>query len=339
MPRAACYKLALPGLVDFKMNMRALRAFAVCCMLAWQPFAASAQGVFKRPARILVDVIPGGSADVQIRALLPVMSEALGQALIVDNRADPNGAMVAELAARSAPDGHTLMVGGSLTHAINAALHAKLAYDPVRDFAPISQLSATGLVLVGRPDLPGTTIQDLTAHAKRNPGRLTVGFFDLPGELASAALWPRLGVKLASTRFRDSVAAIQALHAGKLNIALLAPPNARPHVHGGRLKAYGVTGSDRASILPEVPTLAEQGVAGYEFPLWHGLFAPAGTPREIVLAVHKAVAVALQDADVRTRYDQLGLTVIGSSPEEFEAVVKHDIARLRKLVEESGVRR
>jgi len=321
------------------MNRSALHAVLVCCVLAWLPSTASAQGASKRPARILVDVVPGGSADVQIRALLPIMSEALGQVLIVDNRADPNGAMISELAARSEPNGHTLMVGSSITHAINAAMHAKLAYDPIRDFAPISQLSSTALVLVGRPELPGTTILDLAAHAKRNPGRLSVGISDVAGELAGGALWSRLGVKLAATRYKNAVEIIQTMSAGKLALALLTPPAARAHVHGGRLKAYGVTGADRVSILPEVPTILEQGIAGYDLPLWHGLFAPAGTARDIVLAVHKAAALALQDADVRVRYDQLGLAAIGSTPDEFETVVKHDIARLRKLADEIGLRR
>jgi tripartite-type tricarboxylate transporter receptor subunit TctC len=299
---------------------------------------ASAQ-TGKRPVRILVGSAPGGPSDVQIRLLLPVMTEVLGQVLIVDNRASANGVLASELAAKAAPDGHTLLVGNSGTHAVNATLYTKLPYDPIRDFAPISQFSTTGLIVAAHPRLPGNSIQDLASHAKAHPGKLNVGIPGATGELAGDSLWAQLGMKLTNVRYKGSTPATQALVSGEVDVSLLTPLAARPHLHAGRLKAYGITSADRSSILPEVPTMLEQGVRGYEFPFWNGLFAPANTPDPIVQAVYKSVFAALQNADVRNRYDELGLTPVANTPEEFTQVVKRDVAKFRKLILETGIPR
>jgi tripartite-type tricarboxylate transporter receptor subunit TctC len=293
----------------------------------------------KRPVRILVGSAPGGPSDVQIRLLLPVMTEVLGQVLIVDNRASANGVLASEIASKAAADGHTLLVGNSGTHAVNATLYTKLPYDPIRDFAPISQFSTTGLVVAAHPRLPGKSIQDLAAHAKAHPGKLNVGIPGATGELAGDSLWTQLGIKLTNVRYKGSAPATQALASGEVDVSLLTPLAARPHLHAGRLKAYGITSAERSSILPEIPTMLEQGVRGYEFPFWNGLFAPANTPRAIVQAAYKSVAAALENPDVRNRYEELGLTPVGNSPEEFTLVVKRDVARFRKLILETGIPR
>jgi tripartite-type tricarboxylate transporter receptor subunit TctC len=307
--------------------------------LALAPSALFAQGGLKRPVRILVGAAPGGPSDVQIRLLLPVMTEALGQVLIVDNRASANGVIASEIAARSAPDGHTLLVGNSGTHAVNATLYAKLPYDPIRDFSPISQFSTTGLVVAGHPRLPGKTIHDLVAHAKPSPGKLNVAIPGATGELAGDSLWIQLGIKMTNVRYKGSAPATQALVGGEVDLSMLTPLAARPHVHAGRLKAFGVTSAERSSVLPEVPTLIEQGVKGYEFPFWNGLFAPAKTPQDIVQAVYRSVVRALSTQDIRNRYDELGLTPVGSTPEAFAAVVKRDVEKFRKLILATGIER
>jgi tripartite-type tricarboxylate transporter receptor subunit TctC len=321
------------------MRITFLRAIVAGCAFALLPGAALAQGVLKRPVRILVGAAPGGPSDVQIRLLVPTMTEVLGQTLIVDNRASANGVLASEIASKAAPDGHTLLVGNSGTHAVNATLYSKLGYDPIRDFAPISQFSTTGLVVAGHPRLPGKAIQDLAAYAKRNPGKLNVGIPGATGELAGDSLWAQLGIKMTNVRYKGSAPATQALVSGEVELSLLTPLAARPHVHAGRLKAFGITSADRSPVLPEVPTMLEQGVTGYEFPFWNGLFAPAGTSKEIVHAVYKSVVQALQTPEVRTRYDELGLTAVGSTPEEFAAVVKRDVAKFRKLIIDIGIPR
>jgi tripartite-type tricarboxylate transporter receptor subunit TctC len=317
-----------------------MKAIVRCMLLAviLASFAAAAQGL-KRPVRVLVGAAPGGPSDIQIRLLLPVMTEVLGQVLIVDNRASANGVLASEIAAKAAPDGHTLLVGNSGTHAVNATLYTKLGYDPVRDFAPISQFSTTGLVVAGHPRLPGKTIQDFAAHAKANPGKLNAGIPGATGELAGDSLWAQLGIKITNVRYKGSAPATQALVSGEVEVSMLTPLAARPHVHAGRLKAFGITSADRSSVLPEVPTMLEQGVAGYEFPFWNGIFAPANTPKEIVNAVYKSVVQALNTPDIRQRYAELGLTPVGSSPEEFAQVVKRDVAKFRKLILETGIPR
>jgi len=314
------------------------RSFTAALVLALSSGAADAQ-IGKRPVRVLVGAAPGGPSDVQIRLLLPVMTETLGQILVVDNRASANGVLASEIAAKSAPDGHTLLVGNSGTHAVNATLYQKLGYDPIRDFVPISQFSTTGLVVSAHPRLPGKTIQDLAAHAKAHPGKLNVGIPGATGELAGDALWSQLGIKLTNVRYKGSAPSTQALVQGEVDVSMLTPLAARPHLHAGRLKAYGITSAERSSILPEVPTMLEQGVQGYVFPFWNGLFAPANTPNETVQAVYKSVVAALHNPDVRTRYDELGLTPVGSTPEEFAQVVKRDVAKFRKLILETGIPR
>jgi tripartite-type tricarboxylate transporter receptor subunit TctC len=306
--------------------------------IALAAFAAAAQGP-KRPVRVLVGAAPGGPSDVQIRLLLPVMTEALGQVLIVDNRASANGVLASEIAAKAAPDGHTLLVGNSGTHAVNATLYTKLGYDPIRDFAPITQFSTTGLVVAAHPRLPGKTIQDLAAHAKANPGKLNAGIPGATGELAGDSLWAQLGIRITNVRYKGSAPATQALVSGEVDLSMLTPLAARPHLHSGRLKAYGITSADRSPVLPEVPTMLEQGVTGYEFPFWNGIFAPAHTPPETVNAVYRAVVQALNTPEIRNRYAELGLTPVGSTPEEFAQVVRRDVAKFRKLILETGIPR
>jgi tripartite-type tricarboxylate transporter receptor subunit TctC len=324
---------------EASMNRYLLRALSIACALALLPAPALAQTASKRPVRILVGAAPGGPSDIQIRLLLPAMTEALGQLLIVDNRASANGVLASEIASKSAPDGHTLLVGNSGTHAVNATLYTKLAYDPIRDFTPISQFSTTGLVVAAHPRLPGKSIQDLAAHAKPNPGKLNVGIPGATGELAGDSLWAQLGIKMTNVRYKGSAPATQALISGEVDLSMITPLAARAHVQSGRLKAFGITSAERSSVLPEVPTMLEQGVKGYEFPFWNGLFAPAKTPKAIVDEVYKSVAQALNTPEVRARYAELGLTPVGSTPDEFAAVVKRDVAKFRKLIIDTGIPR
>jgi tripartite-type tricarboxylate transporter receptor subunit TctC len=289
--------------------------------------------------RVLTPATPGGPGDIQIRLLLPRLSEALGQTLIVDNRASNNGIVAMDIAAKSPPDGHTFAVGNSGTHAINASLYLKLPYDPVRDFTAVSQFSTTGMVVAGSPRLPGTSIQDLVAFARKQPGKLNVAIPGATGQLAGDALWSQLQLKMTNVPYRGSAPSILALASGEVDLALLTPLAIQTHIQSGKLKAYGVTSKERSPVLPDVPTIAEQGVTGYDFPYWNGLFVAARTPDSIVRTVHRAVVTALQDAEVKERFRQLGLVPVGNTPQEFREVVKRDVEKYRKIIVESNIPR
>jgi tripartite-type tricarboxylate transporter receptor subunit TctC len=316
-----------------------LKVLAASVILALASNATFAQGSGKRPVRVLVGSPPGGPSDIQIRLLLPKLTEALGQTLIVDNRASNNGIMAADIAAKSPPDGHTLAVGNSGTHAVNASLYLKLPYDPVRDFTAVSQFSTSGMVVAANPRLPGTSINDLVAYAKKNPGKLNVAIPGATGELAGGALWAQLKLQMTNVPYKGSAPSELAVVSGEADLSLLTPLATLAHIQSGRIKAYGITSTQRSHVLPDVPTLAEQGVEGYEFAFWNGLFAPAGTPDSAVWAAHRGIVQALQVPEVKERFRQLGLEVVGNSPEEFSAVVKRDVEKFRKIVIESGIPR
>jgi tripartite-type tricarboxylate transporter receptor subunit TctC len=316
-----------------------LQVLAASVILALASNSTFAQGSGKRPVRVLVGSPPGGPSDIQIRLLLPKLTEALGQTLVVDNRASNNGIMAADIAAKSPPDGHTFAVGNSGTHAVNASLYLKLPYDPVRDFTPVSQFSTTGMVVAANARLPGASIHDLVAYAKRNPGKLNVAIPGATGELAGDALWAQLKLQMTNVPYKGSAPSELALVSGEADLSLLTPLATLAHIQAGRLKAYGITSTQRSPVLPDVPTLAEQGVEGYEFAFWNGLFAPAGTPDSAVRAAHRGIVQALQVPEVKERFRQLGLVIVGNSPEEFSAVVKRDVEKFRKIVIESGIPR
>ncbi len=320
-------------------TMKSFPQLVVFGMLAMLVASSSfAQGAAKRPVRALTPATPGGPGDTQIRLLSPKMSEVLGQIIIIDNRASNNGIVAMDLVARSAPDGHTWAVGNSGTHSVNPALYKQLSYDALRDFVAVSQFSTTGMVVTGNPRLPGgSSINDLIAHAKKMPGKTNIAIPGATGELAGDALWSQLQVKMTNVPYRGSAPSLLAVMAGEADIALLTPLAVQAHLQSGKVKAYGVTSRERSPILPDVPTLAEQGVAGYDFPYWNGLFVAKGTPDKIVRDLHRAVLAALAEPDVKERFKQLGLVAVGNTPEEFREIVRRDVEKYRKLVKESGI--
>ena len=293
----------------------------------------------QRPVRVLVASAPGGPSDVQARLLVPKMSEALSQTLVVDNRASANGVVASEICSNASPDGYTVCVGNSGTHAVNATLYKKLPYDVMRDFAPISQFSTTGMVVAANAKLPGASLPDLVAHAKKNPGKTNIAIAGATGQLAGDALWARLGIEMNNVHYKGSSPAELAVLAGESHISLLTPLATMNHLASGRMKAYGITSVQRHPLLPNVPTMAEQGVQGYDIQFWNGLFAPRKIPARMLRQFHKAVLHALQAPDVKERYATLGLVIVGNTPEEFAQVVRTDVEKFRKIILDSGIPR
>lgn len=306
--------------------------FALCSSLAGAQGGASG-----RPVRVLVPAPPGGPSDTAIRLILPRLSEGLRQILIVDNRGGANGVAGTDIASKATPDGYTLAVGNSGTHAINASLFRKLPYDPVRDFTPIIQMVTSGMVLVANPRVTASSLTDFIALARKQPGKLNVGIAGATGELSGDALWARTQVKMNNVRYKGSAPTELAILAGEVEVAVLTPLAVRQHIQSGKLKAFGVTSAQRSPVLPEVPTIGEQGVPGYDFQIWHGIFAPRGTPDKVVRAVNQRAVQALNAPEVKERLNALGFVIIANTPQEFAAVVKSEVAKFRKVIKESGI--
>ncbi len=317
--------------------MKPLYVLAVLAGCALCSTLANAQGAGGRPVRVLVPVAPGGPSDTAVRLILPKLSEGLHQTLIVDNRASANGVAGTEIAAKAAPDGYTLAIGNSGTQAINASLYRKLPYDPLRDFVPITQIVTSGLVVVANPKVPGNSLADFLNAAKKQPGRFNIGIAGATGELAGDALWAQTQTRMNNVRYKGSSPAEFAVLQGEVEVALLTPLASRQHIQSGRLKAFGITSAQRSPVLPEVPTIAEQGVAGYDFQIWHGLFAPRGTPDKVIRGVHRETLRALQAPEIRERFNSLGFVIIGNTPEEFAVIVRREVEKYRRIIKESGI--
>jgi tripartite-type tricarboxylate transporter receptor subunit TctC len=303
------------------------------------PLFAVAQSTPGRPIRLIVTSAPGGPADVQGRLLVPMMTEMLGSTVVVDNRPSSNGVVGMEIAARAVPDGLTLVIGNSGTVAINATLYTSLAYDPERDFTPITQMSTTGMIVAGHPRIPGNTIQDLAAYAKTRKGGLNIAIPGSTGEAAGDALWRQLGVRMTNVHYKGSAPSERAVVSGEADVSLLTPLASAAHLKTGQMKAFGITSAERSPVLPEVPSLIEQGITGYDIQFWSGLLAPAKTPPAIVARTHKAAVEALNSPEVRDRFRQFGLVLVGNTPTEFRAIVQRDIAKFRRIIIESGMPR
>lgn len=314
-----------------------LRILAAAAGVAFCSAIAFAQGGSGRPIRVIVPVPPGGPSDTAMRLIAPRMSEGLGRLLVVDNRPGANGVAGTDIAAKAAPDGNTLAVGNSGTQAINASLYRKLPYSPLRDFTPITQLVTSGMVVAANPKAPGNSLAEFLNAARKQPGKFNVGIAGATGELTGDALWFQTQIKMNNVRYKGSAPTELAILAGEVDIALLTPLATRQHIQSGKLKVFGISSTQRNPVLPNVPTIAEQGVQGFDFQIWHGLFAPKGTPDKVIRAVHRQAAAVLQVPEIKERFNTLGFVIIGNTPEEFSAIVKREVEKFRKIIAESGI--
>lgn len=317
--------------------MKPLHILAAFAAFVLYPAFSAAQGVTGRPVRVLVPSPAGGPSDTAIRLILPRVIEELRQPLIVDNRGGANGVAGTDIASKATPDGFTLAVGNSGTHAINASLYRKLPYDPVRDFTPIVQMVTSGMVLVANPKVAAGSLTDFIGLARKQSGKLNVGIAGATGELSGDALWAQVQLKMNNVRYKGSAPTELAILGGEIDVAMLTPLAVRQHIQAGKLKAYGITSAQRSPVLPDVPTIGEQGVRGYDFQIWHGVFAPKGTPDKVIRTVNQAAVQALNAPDVKERFGTLGFVIIGNTPEQFAAVVKSEVAKFRKVIKESGI--
>jgi tripartite-type tricarboxylate transporter receptor subunit TctC len=300
---------------------------------------ASAQQYPTKPIRMVVPLAAGGPGDVLTRALAQKLAEQTGQSVIVDNRPGANTNVGTEFVAKAAPDGYTLLVSGNpLT--TNPALYATLAYDPIRDFAPVTLFGLTPLLLVVHPSLPVNNTRELIALARSKPGQLHYGSagngsaLHLAGEMLNTGAQ----IKLQHVPYKGVTNAFSDLLGGQISIMFPGAPIALPQVKAGKLRALGVTSAKRSAALPDLPPLQEAGLPGYDVSVWYGVLAPAGTPAAVIARLHAELTKIIQLADIRERWASLGAEPLQSTPAEFAAFLKADVVKWAKVVRAAGVK-
>ena len=319
--------------------MSRLNPIAVCLMASFCAPYALAQDYPKQTIRLVVPSSPGGGTDITARILAQKLTELAGQQVVVDNRPGAGSIIGNEFVARSAPDGYTLLMGIS-TLSIIPSIHKKLSYDLYRDFAPISQAVSLPNVLVVHPAVPATTVKQLIAIARAKPGGLVCGSAG-PGSNPhlSAELFRSMAkIDWVHVPFKGSGPGMISLLGGEIDLMFPSLPTAMVHIRSGKMRALGVTTTYRAKALPEVPTMAQAGLAGYQSDQWFGVLAPAGTPRPVINYLHKEIVRALHSADVTKRLADEGAQIVASSPEEFTAYIKAQADKWAKVTREANIK-
>jgi tripartite-type tricarboxylate transporter receptor subunit TctC len=301
---------------------------------------ALAQDYPSRPIRYIAVFPPGGPTDILARLVAPRLAAALGQPVVVENRSGAGGSIGSAILAKSTPDGYTIGGGTSSSHASDVTLYPHLEYDPAKDFAPITVLATLPNVLVVHPRLKVSNVRELVALLKANPAKYSFGSGgNGTSEHFGGELFKRMaGVEIEHIPYKGSGVLIPDLLAGEPPIAFLNMIAISPHVKSGRLRALAVTSASRSSLFPDVPTMEEAGLAGYDLTGWQALFAPAGTPQKIVDRLYAEVAKILRDPEVVSRIHELGAEPGGMPPQDLAKLVRTDIPRLGKIVKESGAR-
>ena len=321
------------------MNRRSgmLAAWVVLALLAG---TAAAQTYPSRPVRMMVPFPAGGGSDTMGRIVASRLGERLGQQIVVENRPGAAGSIGADIAARAPADGYMILLGSTSELVQYPNVNPKIPYDPLRDFTPVSLVGTIPMVLVVHPSLPVKNVKDLVAMAKARPGEINFGS---AGQGATTHLAVELfvlltGVKLTHVPYKGSPQAVTDLVAGNVQLGIPTMPAALPFIKSGRVKVLGVTTAKRASNLPDVPTLSEAGVKGYEAALWTGILAPAGTPAQIINRLNGEIAKVLELKDVRDALARQGAEAESSTPQEFAAFLKREYAKWAKVVKESDIR-
>ena len=317
-----------------------IRGLVAAVAALWLGVAAAQQNYPTKPIRFIVTFPPGGSADLIARALVPVLGDRLRQQVLVENRPGAGGNIGMELVARAAPDGYTMGLGAAGALAANVSLYPKLPYDPVKDFAPVSNVAFVPFLLIANPSLPVNNLQELVALASAKPGQLMLGYggngtaMHLSGELFKLMA----KIQLVNVPYKGSGPAAVDTVSGQLPLAMVDVASAIAQVKAGRLKALAVTTARRISAAPDVPTFAEAGLAGYEATGWFGVVMPAGTPPGIVGRMNTELVAALKRQEIRERVIAAGAEPSPSTPEEFGALIRSEIDKWGQVVKVSGAK-
>jgi tripartite-type tricarboxylate transporter receptor subunit TctC len=307
-------------------------AFLLCCGLV------AAQSYPTKPVRLIIPFGPGGPSDFLGRTVGQKLTETWGQQVLIDNRGGANGVVGCELAAKSAPDGYTLVMGTNGTHGINASLFAKLPFDTVKDFAPITRLGFAPYLLIAHPSLPAHSAKELIQLARARPGAITWSAGGSPSQLGAELFKRNAKVDMVVVPYKGNAPAVTAVISGEVSVAFGSITQSAPQVRAGRLRALGVASGRRTPLLPEVPTIGESGLPGFEVGAWYGLLAPAATPRAVVEKIHGDAVRILRQPEVQQRIAAEAFEIPADTPEQFAAVIKAEIAKWAPIVRQSGLR-
>ncbi|MEP7182331.1 MAG: tripartite tricarboxylate transporter substrate binding protein [Betaproteobacteria bacterium] len=325
------------------LRRRTLLGLAVACIVVVAfPLTAAAQAPAfpSKPVRLVVPFPAGGPLDATGRAIAQKLTEAWGQSVVVDNRPGAGGNIGADLVAKSAPDGYTVVMGALSTHAVNPSLYPSMPYDAVRDFTPITLVATTPNVLVVNPTLPVNSVKELIAYAKANPGKLSFGSGSngSAGHLAGELFKVDAGVDMVHIPYKGAAPAMQALLAGDTQLMFDNLASSMPQVKAGKLRALAVTTAQRSKLVPELPTMAEAGVPGFDIATWFGLLAPAGTPPAVIAKWNADVVTILKSPEMRDRLAAQGAEAAPTTPTEFAQFIGRELTKYARIVKASGAK-
>ena len=315
------------------------KTFLALLMIALWPVAVFAQSYPAKPIRFIVPFPPGGGNDTLARLIGQKLTAATGQQVIIDNRPGAGGAIGAEVAAKSAPDGYTIFLAGVATHGINPNLRKKLPYDPIKDFDAVSLIASAPLLVVVHPSLPVTSVKQLIALAKKEPGKINYASNGAGGSshMAVELFKMMTGTNLVHIPYKGLSPALTELLSGEVQLMFSSAVAMLPQVKAGKLRAIAMTGAKRSPAIPDIPTVAEAGVPGYETGSWYGIVAPAGTPKLAIDRLSKEVIAIVHSPDISKRLNDEAVIPVGSTPAEFTAHIKKELARWAKVIKQSGI--
>lgn len=321
------------------MRTQLLSRIVMVMLAATSSGSAWPQTYPTKPIRFVVPWPAGGVADITTRLVGRKLGENMGQLFVVDNRAGATGIIGCELVARAAPDGYTLLMGTTTTHATNPVMYKKLPYDSIKDFAPISLVADAPFVLLVHPSLPVRSVKELIAFAKARPGQLTYGSSGAGGSshLGFELFNQMAGIRAVHVPYKGLAPATIDLLAGNITMSWESTAAATPYIRDKRLRALGIGSAKRSTLMPDIPTISESGLQGFELGSWSAMFAPAATPPDVVRRLQREVVVAITDRGMREQLAALGAEPVGSTPEELAAVLKHDVVKWAKIARQANL--
>ncbi len=312
--------------------------FAALCFLAACPVWAQSAAFPAKPVRLVVGFPPGGANDILARLFAAKLQEAWGQPFVVENRPGANSIIAVEYVAKSAPDGYTLLANATGGMTVNPVLYSKLPYDTQRDFAPISMLASIPMVLVSNPVVPVHNVRELVAYANANPGKLNYSSGSSSFQVAAEMFNVMAGTNLIHVPFKGSVQSANAVLSGTTQLSLIDLPAVAAQIRAGKLRVMGLTTAKRLNTFPDLPTLDESGLTGYEMVLWNGLFAPAGTPADLVAKLSAEAQRVARLPDINEKLVALGMEAVGTTPEALAALIKRELVLYGRVVKSRGIK-